>query len=110
MVDGPSTDNKDFVLALKHLQDREKWVRTVVKGQGSVGNDHVIAPSYADHCKALPIRPYDPDKAKFHLEKSGINQAVVHTAEVSLGAVDLCLVLQAAVGGCEWPEFVWLDT
>ena len=110
MVDRPPTDNKDFVLALKHLQDRDKWVRTVVKGQGSVGNDHVIAPSYADHCKALPIRPYDPDKAKFHLEKSGINQAVVHTAEVSLGAVDLCLVLQAAVGGCEWPEFVWLDT
>ena len=95
MVDRAPTDNKDFVLALKHLQDREKWVRTVVKGQGSVGNDHTIGPSYADHCKALPIRPYDPDKAKFHLKKSGIDKAVVHTAEVSLGAVDLCLVLQA---------------
>ena len=95
MVDRPPTDNKDFVLALKHLQQRERWVRTLLKGQGSVGNDHVIGAAYADHCKALPIRPYDPDKAKFHLKKSGIDKAVVQTADVSPAATDMCLVLQA---------------
>ena len=95
MVDRPPTDNKDFVLALKYLQPREKLVRTVLKGLGGIGNDHTIGPSYADHCEALPIRPYDPDKAKFHLKKSGIDQAVLHTADVSLGAVDLCLFLQS---------------
>ena len=95
MLDREPTNNKDFVLALKHLQNREKLVRSLLKGHGGVGNDHVIGPAYADHCKALPIRPYDPDKAKFHLNKSGVDKAVVHTAEVSPGAVDLCLVLQA---------------
>ena len=98
MVDRPPTDNKDFVLALKHLQPREKLVRTLLKGQGAVGNDHVIGSAYADHCKALPVRPYDPDKAKFHLDKSGISSAVVQTADVSPGATDLCLVLQAEAG------------
>ena len=95
MVDREPTNNKDFVLALKHLQNREKLVRSLLKGHGSVGNDHVIGPAYADHCKALPIRPYDPDKAKFHLDKSGVDKAVVHTADVSPGSTDLCLVLQA---------------
>ena len=95
MLDREPTNNKDFVLALKHLQNREKLVRSLLKGHGGVGNDHVIGPAYADHCAALPIRPYDPDKAKFHLDKSGVDKAVVHTAEVSPGAVDLCLVLQA---------------
>ena len=67
----------------------------MLKGRGSVGNDHVIGAAYADHCKALPIREYDPDKAKFHLNKSGISSAVVQTADVSTAATDLCLVLQA---------------
>ena len=95
MVDRPPGNNKDLVLGLKHLQNREKLVRSLLKGHGGVGNDHVIGPAYADHCKALPIRPFDPDKAKFHLNKSGIESAIVQTADVSPGATDLCLVLQA---------------
>ena len=95
MVDRPPTNNKDFVLALKHLQPRERVMRSILKGQGGIGNDHAIGPAYSDHCAALPIRPYDPDKAKFHLEKSGIGKATLHTAEVGLGTVDLCLVMQA---------------
>ena len=95
MVDRPPTNNQDFVLALKHLQPRERVMRSILKGQGGIGNDHAIGPAYSDHCAALPIRPYDPDKAKFHLKKSGIGKATLHTAEVGLGTVDLCLVMQA---------------
>lgn len=95
MVDRPPTNNKDFVLALKYLQPRERVLRSILKGQGGIGNDHTIGPAYSDHCAALPIRPYDPDKAKFHLKKSGIGKATLHTAEVGLGTVDLCLVMQA---------------
>ena len=95
MVDRPPTNNKDFVLALKHLQPRERVLRSILKGQGGIGNDHTIGPAYSDHCAALPIRPYDPDKAKFHLKRSGIGKATLHTAEVGLGTVDLCLVMQA---------------
>jgi peptide/nickel transport system substrate-binding protein len=94
MVDREPTNNVDFVLALKHLQPRERIVRSVLKGQGGIGNDHTIGPSYADHCSSLAIRDYDLDKAAFHLKKSGITTATVHTAEIGLGAVDMCLVLQ----------------
>ena len=94
MLDREPTNNKDFVLALKHLSPRERMVRSVIKGQGGIGNDHTIAPSYSDHCSSLPIRPYDLDKAAFHLKKSGITTVELKTAEVGLGAVDMCLVLQ----------------
>jgi len=94
MLDREPTNNKDFVLALKHLSQRERMVRSVIKGQGQVGNDHTIAPSYSDHCSSLPIREYDLDKAAFHLKKSGIKSIEVKTAEIGLGAVDMCLVLQ----------------
>jgi len=95
MLDRAPTNNHDFVTGLKYLQPRERLVRSVLKGQGGVGNDHTIAPAYADHCASLPIRDYDPDKAAYHLKKSGITSAEVITAEIGLGAVDMCLVLQA---------------
>jgi len=94
MLDREPTNNPDFVLALKHLSQRERMVRSVIKGQGGVGNDHTIAPSYSDHCSALPIRDQDLDKAAFHLKKSGVKSVELKTAEVGLGAVDMCLVLQ----------------
>ena len=37
---------------------------------------------------------YDPDKAKFHLDKSGIAGAEIHVAEVFPGMTDICLMLQ----------------
>ena len=95
MLDRHPTDNWDLVMGLKHLSPRERIVRAVLKGQGSVGNDHTISSAYSDHCKSLAIRPHDLDKAKFHFKKSGIDKATIHTAEVGLGAVDICLVLQA---------------
>ncbi|MBS34673.1 MAG: ABC transporter substrate-binding protein [Thiotrichales bacterium] len=95
MLDREPTNNHDFVTGLKFLQPRQRLVRSVLKGQGGIGNDHTIGPSYSDHCFDLPIRPHDPDQAAFHLKKSGVTSAVLHTAEVGLGAVDMCLVLQA---------------
>ena len=65
-------NNRDFVLAMKYLQRRKKVVRSVLKGQGTVGNDHPINIAYgADHCSELAQREHDLDKAKFHLQKSG---------------------------------------
>ena len=95
MLDRHPGNNPDFVLALKHLCRRERMVRSLIKGQGVVGNDHSISPAYAMHCASLPQREYDLDKAKFHLQRSGITAAEVITAEVSPGAVDMCLFVQA---------------
>ena len=92
--DRPPGESKDFVLALKYLQRREKIVNSILKGRGVVGNDHQISPAYPEHCADLPQRPYDPEKAKFHLKKSGVTTAEVEVAEVGPGLVDLCVLLQ----------------
>src|SRR5690606_6958990 len=42
----------------------------------------------------LPQRPYDPDRAKHHLRKSGITTAEIQVAEISNGVTDMVLILQ----------------
>ncbi|MEM8814030.1 MAG: ABC transporter substrate-binding protein [Pseudomonadota bacterium] len=87
-------DNDDFVLGMKHLPRRERIVSTILKGQGTVGNDHPISTAYQENCKELAIRQYDPDKAKFHFNKSGITSAELYVAPVNVGIEDTCLMIQ----------------
>ena len=89
-------ENDDFVKGMQYIQDRERIVRSILKGHGTPGNDHPIGVAFgADHCSELPQREYDPDKAKFHLGKSGITSAELHVAPVKLGIVETCLLMQA---------------
>ena len=88
--------NDDFVMGLRLIQDRERIVRSILKGHGRVGNDHPISPAYgADHCSELPQRKYDPDKAKWHLKKSGYTTAELFVAPVMVGIEDASLLMQA---------------
>ncbi|MCF8113059.1 MAG: ABC transporter substrate-binding protein [Desulfotignum sp.] len=87
-------ENRDFVLGMKFLQRRERILKSVLKGQGTIGNDQPINTAYADHCRSLKQRPYDPDRAKFHLKKSGISSAEIQVAEISNGITDTVLILQ----------------
>jgi peptide/nickel transport system substrate-binding protein len=88
--------NNDFVLGMKYIQDRERIVKRVLKGKGTVGNDTPIATAHgADYCHELPIRPFDPDKAKFHFKKSGYSTAELFIAPVMSGIEDACLLAQA---------------
>ncbi|MBV1866177.1 MAG: ABC transporter substrate-binding protein [Rhodobacteraceae bacterium] len=88
-------NNPDFVLAMKYIQRREKIVRSILKGQGTVGNDNPINVAYGeDFCSDLPIRAHDLDKAKFHLKKSGITEATIQVAEVAPGTTDVVLLMQ----------------
>ncbi len=95
MLTSSPGNNRDFVLALKYSQRRDKIVRSILKGQGTVGNDHPINVAYgADHCSELAVRPHDLDKAKFHLKKSGITTCELHVAEVAPGMTDISLMAQ----------------
>jgi peptide/nickel transport system substrate-binding protein len=88
--------NDDFVLGMKYIQDRERIVKRILKSKGTVGNDHPISIAHgADYCSELPIRPYDPDKAKFHFKKSGYSSAELFIAPVLSGIEDACLLAQA---------------
>ena len=87
-------NNDDFVMAMKLLQNRKRVVKSILKKQGTMGNDHPINAVYPDHCDTLAQRQFDPDKAKFHLKKSGITRAEIHVAEVGMGLTDTVLMTQ----------------
>lgn len=88
--------NDDFVKGLQYIMDRERIVKRILKGKGSVGNDTPIMSAHGpDWCSELPQREYDPDKAKFHFEKSGYSSAEIHVAPVGSGIEDIVLLAQA---------------
>jgi len=100
MLDRSPGNNPDFVEAIKLLQNRTRMVRSLLKGEGGIGNDHPIGPAYGvDHCDTLAQTELDADKAKFHLKKSGITeiQVLASTAGHPV-SVDMCLNLQAEAG------------
>lgn len=67
-------DNNDVRMALKYGVDREALLQKVLRGYGSIGNDHPIAPTMAYHAADIEQRAYDPDKAKYHLKKAGLDK------------------------------------
>ncbi len=76
-------DNNDVRMALKLAIDREEVLKKIVRGRGSLGNDHPISPANRFHNADLPQRVYDPDKARWHLK-----QADMEGLEVELIASD----------------------
>ena len=95
----PGSDS-ELVLAMKYLFNREALVETILGGRGDPGNDHPIGPAYAEHCTDIPLRPFDPDRALYHLKNSGLGgQAIeIQAAEVGPGLIDMCLLLQREAG------------
>ena len=89
-------DNLDVRLALKYGIDRDAIVSKILRGHGTIGNDHPIGPSlpyWAD----LEQRRYDPDKARFHLKKAGMENVTVElsTSDVAVfGAVDMAILFK----------------
>ena len=67
--DADPTRNLDLVMAIKYLFDREQMQNAL---GGVVGNDQPVDPSNRYYNAELKQRPYDPDKAKFHFQKSGL--------------------------------------
>ena len=94
--DMEQSSNVHLYKAMQLLQDRQRLVKGVIKGQGSLGNDHPINASYFDHCPEIPQRQLDPEQAKWHWDQSGIGSTPVPVvcAEVAPGAVEQCLFMQ----------------
>jgi peptide/nickel transport system substrate-binding protein len=89
-------DNNDVRLALKYAVDREQLLEKILKGHGTLGNDHPIAPSVPYHAD-LEQRVYDPDKAKFHLKQAGLDSLTVDFSAADAafaGAVDGAVLMK----------------
>jgi peptide/nickel transport system substrate-binding protein len=97
MTDRTPTDSYELRLAVKHLQNRERILKLIYKGNGMLGNDQPISPVDPMYCDEIPIRAFDPDKAKHHLKKAGMDGGTikVHTSEgAGTGAIEQVLMLQ----------------
>lgn len=100
-VDHAPFDNADVRLALKYAINREEFLAKVLHGHGYLGNDHPIGKSNRYFNKDLPQRAYDPDKAKFHLKKAGLNSLKVKLSAADAafsGAVDGAILYREAAG------------
>lgn len=87
--------NPDFVAGMKLLADRRRMINLIYKGFATIANDQPIGPAYgADYCEKLEQREIDLDKAKFHINKSGISQATVHVADIHEGIAEVCMMIQ----------------
>ncbi|ABM32765.1 extracellular solute-binding protein, family 5 [Paracidovorax citrulli AAC00-1] len=93
---GPGA-NPDFVLAMKHLFDREQMKKTIALDYAVLGNDQPIDPTNRFYFAGLPQRTFDLDKAKFHLQKSGVTGKVpVVTSPAAMYSTEIALLLQQA--------------
>lgn len=90
-------NNNDVRMALKLAVDRQEMVDKILRGYGSVGNDHPIGSSVPFYASDLPQRQYDPDKAKWHVKQSGFGEITVQLSAADAafsGAVDAATLYQ----------------
>ena len=97
MTDIEPYNNSDVRLGLKYAIDREELLNKILRGYGTLGNDHPIAPIMRYYAKELPQREYDLDKAKFHFKKAGLEGYTfkLHVADKAYpGAIDTALFMK----------------
>jgi peptide/nickel transport system substrate-binding protein len=97
LVDVPPFDNADVRLALKWAMDREDIAQKVFLGHATPGNDNPIPLSVKFAIDPEPRHVYDPEKAKFHLQKAGLSSLKVDLSVSDAafnGAVDAGVLYQ----------------
>ena len=93
----PFTD-VNMRLALKYAIDRQDMVDKILSGYGAVGNDHPIGQGQRFFNTELPQREYDPDRARYHLQKAGLESVRINLSAADAafaGAVDAASLFQA---------------
>jgi peptide/nickel transport system substrate-binding protein len=92
---GPGA-NADFVMGMKFLFDRDQMKRSIALGHAVIANDQPIDPTNRFYFAGLPQRPFDPEKAKFYLQKANLGSAPIPVvaSPAALYSVEMALVLQ----------------
>jgi peptide/nickel transport system substrate-binding protein len=96
-TDTPPFDNRDVRLAMKYAINRQAMLDLILRGYGILGNDHPISPAYRYYASELPQRQYDPDKAKFHMKKAGMENYVfkLHASDAAFaGGLDAAIIFK----------------
>jgi peptide/nickel transport system substrate-binding protein len=95
-------DDNNIRLALKYGVNRQELVDKILFGYGSPGNDHPIGSGQRYFNTDLPQTEYDPDQAKFYLDKAGLTNLSVDLSASDAafgGAVDAAVLYQNSAKG-----------
>jgi peptide/nickel transport system substrate-binding protein len=94
--DAHPTRDPNFVLAMKYLLDRELIRKALFRGFATLGNDQPIPPGHRYFLAGLPQRPFDPERACFHLQKAGLLgvRLPAYASPAAEGSVDMASLLQ----------------
>lgn len=97
-LDTAPGNDPNFVEAMKLLFNREQIKSAVFRGYAEVANDQPIPPSSRYYDASIPQRPYDPDKAKSLLQKSGLlgTKIPVIASTAASQSVEMAVILQQA--------------
>ena len=96
MEDRAPSNNADLRAACKYLFDRPRIVKTLLRGRGVVANDQPIDPTNHFYCADIAQRVQDFDKAKFHLKKAGMENAVipVYASDAAARSIEMAVLFQ----------------
>lgn len=91
-------DNKDFVMGMKHLINRDVIQNSVLRGLSEPGNDQPIPPRDPYRNAELEAKTFDPEKAKFHFEKAGmLGQSIpMICSDAATESVNMATIIQQA--------------
>jgi peptide/nickel transport system substrate-binding protein len=97
-LDSKPGSDPDFVLGMKYLFDREQMKSSIFRGYADVANDQPIPPTGRYYASDIPQRPFDPEKAKFHLNKAGVLNATIPivASPAASSSVEMAVLLQQA--------------
>ncbi|MFM0520949.1 MULTISPECIES: ABC transporter substrate-binding protein [Caballeronia] len=93
------TKSSDFNEGIKYLHDRQRIVNVMLRGHGTLANDHPVPEWHPYFMKGLPQRTFDPDKAQFHFKKAGTPGAraeIIAPPSVETALDSAMMVQQAA--------------
>ncbi len=99
-------DDNNVRQALKYAVNREDIVDKILRGFGVPGQDTPITPANRFYSTEIGAATYDPDRAKWHLQQSGLDSLSVDlsTSEAAfVGAVDAAVLYRehAAAAGID---------
>ena len=96
-------DNPDVRLAIKWAIDRQEIADKIFLGHAAIGNDNPIAPSIKYATNPEPVFQYNPEKAKEHLKKAGLDSLTVDLSVADAafaGAVDAASLIKERAAAC----------
>jgi len=96
-------DNRDVRLALKWAIDRREIAEKIFLGHATVANDDPLAPSIKFAINPEPVFAFNPEKAKEHLKKAGLDTLSVDLSvsdAAFAGAVDAASLIKESAAKC----------